>query len=220
MPRKIRKLAVDKFVTNPEIVDLQFALQGRAVPRDYVDALWQSIRSVLPWMESEALAGIHPLYGLSPGTDEWYLSRRSQLNLRLPRARIDAARALIGVRLDLAGFGIEVGKATEKTFTHTPVLYSKFVTLDSDAADLPDEALFLAACRRELAELNLEPHSVLCGKRQSARTATGILHGFSLMVTGLDEAATLRLLQNGLGVERKRGCGIFIPHKSHPADGS
>jgi CRISPR-associated protein Cas6 len=207
-------------VTSPEVIDLQFALQGRSVPLDYADALWQAIREALPWLENEAMAGVHPLYGLSPGGSEWYLSRRSHLSLRLPRTRIGAARALVGSRLDLAGASIEVGKATEKGFTHTPVLYAKFVTLGSADSELPDEARFFTACRQALAELSLEPHSVLCGKRQSAHTTTGVLHGFSLMVTGLDEAATLRLLQHGLGVERKRGCGIFNPHKSHPADGS
>lgn len=207
---------------NPEVVDLQFSLLGRAVPRDYADILWQAVRAVLPWLEEEVLAGIHPLYGLSPGGEEWYLSRRSHLNLRLPRARVADAQALVGARLDLAGESIEVGRAAEKTITRTPVLYSKFVTLDLDvpAAALPDEAQFYSACLDELGRLELKPHSVLCGKRQSARTANGLLHGFSLMVTGLDEAATLRLMKHGLGVERKRGCGIFIPHKSNPADGS
>jgi CRISPR-associated protein Cas6 len=202
------------------MVDLQFSLQGRAVPRDYADGLWQAVREVLPWLEDEVLAGIHPLYGLSPGGEEWYLSRRSHLNLRLPRERTAAAQALVGARLDLAGAGIEVGKPTEKAFTHTPVLYSKFVTLGADAAGLPDEARFYAACLDALSQLELKPHSVLCGKRQLAQATQGTLHGFSLMVTGLDEAATLRLMKHGLGVERKRGCGIFIPHKSNPSDGS
>lgn len=207
-------------VTSPDIVDLQFALRGEQVPFDYADALWQSIRAVLPWLDDEPLAGIHPLYGLSPGTDAWYLSRRSHLNLRLPRSRVADAQELTGARLVLGDAGIEVGKASEKAFTFTPVLYAKFVTLAEGNAELPDEAIFYAACQRELAGLDLAPHSFLCGKRQFARTGVGMLHGFSLMVTGLDADATQRLLAHGLGVERKRGCGIFIPHKSNPADGS
>lgn len=207
-------------MTNPDIVDLQFALRGERAPFDYADALWQSIRAVLPWLEEEPLAGVHPLYGLSPGTDGWYLSRRSHLNLRLPRARVADAQVMTGARLVLDDIGIEVGRAAEKAFTFTPVLYAKFVTLAEGSSELPDEAAFYAACKQELAELELAPHSFLCGKRQSAQTGTGMLHGFSLMVTGLDAEATQRLLARGLGVERKRGCGIFIPHKSNPADGS
>jgi CRISPR-associated protein Cas6 len=199
------------------MVDLQFALQGRSVPLDYADALWQAIRASLPWLDNEALAGVHPLYGLSPGRGEWYLSRRSHLDLRLPHERVPDARALAGAQLDLAGVSIEVGKVTEKAITHTPVLYSKFVTLAPAASGLPDEALFYADCLEELCRLELKPHSVLCGKRQIAQTSQGTLHGFSLMVTGLDEAAALCLMKHGLGIERKRGCGIFIPHKSNPA---
>lgn len=207
-------------MTNPDIVDLQFVLRGERAPFDYADALWQSIRAVLPWLEEEPFAGVHPLYGLSPGRDGWYLSRRSHLNLRLPRGRVADAQVLTGTRLVLGDASIEVGKASEKAFTFTPVLYAKFVTLAEGHAELPEEAVFYAACQQELAELELTPHSFLCGKRQSAKTEAGMLHGFSLMVTGLDAEATQRLLARGLGVERKRGCGIFIPHKSNPADGS
>lgn len=205
---------------NPEVVDLQFALQGRSAPLDYADILWWALREALPWLEDEPLAGVHPLYGLSPGTGEWYLSRRSHLSLRLPQERIAAARTLTGASLDLGGTTVQVGKAAEKVVPHTPVLYSRFVTFGGGQADLPDEAWFFAACQAELAKLALAPRSVLSGKRQAAWTAQGILHGFSLMVMGLDEAATQRLLAQGLGVERKRGCGIFVPHKSNPADGS
>lgn len=202
------------------MVDLQFALRGGSVPLDYADLLWQAVRAALPWLDGEALAGIHPIYGLSPGRGEWYLSRRAHLSLRLPGARTAEARALAGARLDLAGANIEIGTATEKAFLHTPVLYSKFVTLEADAAGLPDEAQFFSGCLEALEKLGLRPHSVLCGKRQSARSAQGVLHGFSLMVTGLDEAATMHLMKHGIGIERKRGCGIFVPHKSNPADGS
>ncbi len=213
-------MVMGALVTSPEVVDLQFALQGRSVPFDYADPLWDALREVLPWLADEALAGVHPLYGLSPGRGEWYLSRRSQLSLRLPLERIAAAQALTGASLNLADATVEVGKATEKAVPHTPVLYSRFVTFDGDQADLPDEGRFFAACQAGLAELALSPHSVVCGRRQTTRTAQGTLHGFSLMVMGLNEAATQRLLAHGLGVERKRGCGIFMPHKSNPSDGA
>lgn len=206
-------------MTNPEVVDLQFALQGRSVPLDYADLLWREIRAGLPWLDSEALAGVHPLYGLSPGRGEWYLSRRAHLNLRLPRERVADAQALVGARLELAGIGLEVGKATAKAIAHAPVIHAKFVAIDTGDAGLPDEERFFAACLEELSKLEINPRSVLCGKRQIAQAPHGSLHGFSLMVTGLDETATLRLMKHGLGIERKRGCGIFVPHKFNPANG-
>ncbi|WP_126445922.1 type I-MYXAN CRISPR-associated protein Cas6/Cmx6 [Sulfuricystis multivorans] len=200
----------------PEIVDLQFVLKGGSVPFDHADALWQAIRRILPWMENEALAGVHPLSGLSPGEGVWYLARRSHLTLRLPHGRLAEARALVGAQLDLAGSILEVGAATEKALPEAPVLYSKFVTFGG--SDAPDEEWFYTACQRALAALQVVPRSLVCGKRQSARTAEGMLHGFSLMVNGLDAEGAQRLMRYGLGIERKRGCGVFVPHKSNPAD--
>jgi CRISPR-associated protein Cas6 len=204
------------FAAPPEMVDVQFALRGGSVPFDHADALWQAIRGVLPWLEDEALAGVHPLYGLSPGEGVWYLARRSHLTLRLPRHRVADAQALVGAQLDLGGSQLAVGESNEKSLPEAPVLYSKFVTFGG--SDAPDEERFYAACQRALAALRLVPRSLVCGKRQSARTADGVLHGFSLMVNGLDAEGALRLMQQGLGIERKRGCGIFVPHKSNPAD--
>ncbi|NWG31269.1 MAG: type I-MYXAN CRISPR-associated protein Cas6/Cmx6 [Rhodocyclaceae bacterium] len=201
----------------PEMVDLQFALRGGSVPLDHADLLWQAIRGILPWLEEEALAGVHPISGLSPGDGVWYLARRSHLTLRLPRSRVAEAQALVGARLDLAGSIIEVGAASEKAFPEAPVLYSKFVTF-GDGSGMPDEEEFYAACQRALAALRVVPRSLVCGKRQSAKTAEGVLHGFSLMVNGLDAEGALRLMRLGLGSERKRGCGIFVPHKSNPAE--
>jgi len=199
-----------------DIVDMRFALHGRGVPLDYADALWHAMREVLPWLESEAFAGIHPLYGLSPGTGEWYLSRRSHMNLRLPRDRVTAAEALIGSRLSLSGAAIEVGAATVRQLAAVPVLYAKFVTLGQMTSDagMPDEKDFYSECMQQMAALGINPRSVIFGKRQFAKTATGILHGFSMMISGLAAEANLRLQQHGLGRERMRGCGVFIQHKS------
>jgi CRISPR-associated protein Cas6 len=205
-----------------DIVDMQFALRGRALPFDYADALWLALREALPWLETETFAGIHPLYGLSPGGEEWYLSRRSHLNLRLPRERVSSAEALIGLRLSLSGSAVEIGAATVRQLAAVPVLYSKFVTLGAAASDAgaPDEKDFFTACLEQMAALGIAPRSIICGKRQSAKTNSGVLHGFSLMVYGMEAEANLRLQQHGLGRERMRGCGVFIQHKSMAAVGT
>lgn len=203
-------------MTNPEIVDLHFALRGEGVPEDYADALWQAIRAVLPWFEDEPLAGVHPLAGLSPGARVWYLARRSRLGLRLPRARVAAAQALVGARLRLADHAVEVGAAQVRELQVAPVLYAKFVAVGGAADAAIAEADFLAACRTQLSALSMAPN-LICGKAQSARTADGVLSGFSLMLLGLDKEQNLAMQCVGLGGERKRGCGIFVPHRSTTA---
>jgi CRISPR-associated protein Cas6 len=171
---------------------------------------------VLPWLESDTLAGIHHLSGLSPGSGEGtcYLSRRSRLTLRLARGRVAAAQALVGSRLHLAGSMIDVGAAKVRDLAHAPVLHAAFVTVGT-----ADENAFMDACRQELAALGVSPR-LICGKPQQARTPQGTLAGFSLMLHDLKVDAALLLQRNGLGSERKRGCGIFIPCKTIVAVGT
>lgn len=203
--------------TDAEMVDLQFALWGEAVPHDYAEPLWQAVRAELPWLADDALAGLHPLYGLSPGDTVWYLSRRSRLTLRLPRTHLTEARSLDGRELLLGEHRVRLATASERALAHAPVIYSRFVSfgLRPDGAPI-GEGEFLAHCQQAFAALGMAPRLV-CGKPQRAATAAGLLSGFSLLVTGLEPEDNLRLQRLGLGCERLRGCGIFVPHKSMAA---
>ncbi|MDO8959569.1 MAG: type I-MYXAN CRISPR-associated protein Cas6/Cmx6 [Rhodocyclaceae bacterium] len=212
-----------------QFVDLQFALQGYAVPHEYIDALWAEVRGILPWMETDALAGLHLLSGLSPGEGEWYISGRSRLALRLARQQVDlASAALSGARLQLGANQVEVGAASVRELAHTAVLYARFVTftataparLDEPMSDEPmSEADFQTLCQQQLTSMGLAPRLIF-GKAQRAQTSVGALHGFSLMLAGLGADATRQIQRHGLGDERKRGCGIFVPHKSMAAAGT
>lgn len=202
-------------------VDLQFSVQGGAIPVDYADALWVAVREVLPWLEADALAGIHPLSGLSPGVeaDEWYLSRRSRLTLRLARDRAAAAQALVGTRLQLAGSAIEIGAPHLREFMCAPVLHAKFVAIGKPGDVAMEEDAFHAACVKELAALGVAPR-IIFGRSQCASTLDGVLTGFSVLLHELTAENALLLQRCGLGGERKRGCGIFVPHKSFVAMGT
>ena len=187
-------------------VDLIFVLEGRAVAEDYADLLWQSLRRALPWLEGDADAAVHPLVGTSPGRGELYLSGRSRLVLRV--AADDAERALMlsGAELDL-GSPVKVGAATRRPLGETTVLYSHFVEVGQ-----ADEVAFLGECRRLLDAAQVGGEMV-AGSPQRMRCGAIDLHGFSLMLHGLKAAESLRLQYAGLGNERKRCCGVFIPHK-------
>lgn len=196
-----------------EIVDVQFSLSGRALPADYADALWQALRSILPWFEAESDAGVHPVSGLSSGDGEWYLSRRSRLSLRLARTQAEAAaEALEGRHLSLCGHELALGESAIRPLAYSPAIHARFVAM-TPAADTPiDEADFLAACQAELDGRGIRAKTI-CGKPQRMRVPAGLLSGFSLMLHDLEREANLRLQYEGLGIERKRGCGIFVPHK-------
>lgn len=198
------------------MVDLHFALIGRAVPLDYADALWMALQAAMPALADDSLAGVHPLSGLSQGEAEWYLSRRARLVLRLARDRAGAAvAALPGAVLQVGGHRIEIGAATMHELVPSAVIYSQFVAIAPARADgeTIDEETFLDACRVQCDALGIRPRLV-CGKARRAKTHDGLLSGFSLMLYDLEREEIRRVQCEGLGVERKRGCGIFIPHKS------
>ncbi len=190
-----------------DIVDLVFGLHGDAVALDYADRLWRAIEARIPWLADEPLAGVHPLAGVSAGDHELYLTRRARLTLRLPTARVDQARALCGAHLDLSGV-VEVGAATQQALSPIKTLYSSFVTIGDKAEDE-----VLGACQANLAALGISAQMV-CGMAHIGRGMDGDWQGFSLMLFGLTLEDSLRMQREGLGGERKRGCGIFIPHKS------
>lgn len=195
-----------------EVVDLVFALHGDAIALDYADSLWRAVRARLPWLDEDLAAGVHPLAGVSPGDRELYLTRRARLVLRLPIEKAEPARALCGARFDLDG-AVEVGEASQRALSQIKTLYSSFVTVGTAAEDE-----FIATCSARLSAAGIAAQLV-CGKARVGRAPEGDWHGFSLMLFGLTVEDSLRVQREGLGGERKRGCGIFVPHKSVAAVG-
>lgn len=191
-----------------EIVDLTFGLRGRAIALDYGDRLWRELSMYLPWLEQSDFAGVHPLAGVSAGDTELYLTRRARLTLRLPREACEDALALVGAKLDLAGEVEVLASAPVRTLQPAKVLHSKFVEVGE-----ADEHRFLAACVAQLASLDVAGELVV-GRPHRAKLEQGELRGFGLMLHGLRPEESLRLQREGLGRERKRGCGIFVPHKA------
>lgn len=194
-----------------EMVDVVFDLRGRAIALDYADRLLQELSARLPWLAGETIAAVHPLAGVSPGDTELYFTRRARLALRLPVKRRGEARALTGARLDLGG-EVEVGEAREKPLEPAKVLYSSFVTVGES-----EEQRFLEVCCQRLSEAGLGAYAIdrlVCGKARRAAGEDGEWMGYSLMLHDLKADDSMRLQQVGLGGERKRGCGIFVPHKA------
>jgi CRISPR-associated protein Cas6 len=196
-----------------DVVDIVFGLRGRVVDLDHADRLWRGLHLRMPWLDGEEGAGVHPLAGVSRGDGEMYLTRRARLTLRLPRHRGDDARMLVGARLDLGGEVEVADETTVRPLAPAKVLYSPFVTMGET-----DEGRFLAACREQLAAAGIVG-DLVCGKARQATGEYGGWSGFSLMVHGLGAEESLRLQRQGLGGERKRGCGIFVPHKAVAAVG-
>lgn len=201
------------------MVDLAFAIECRALPLDHAHALSRAIHQLLPWFANQPEAGLHLIHGAESGNG-WqrpeeadallYLSRRTRLTLRLPREWVEQAKKLNGQTLDINGYPLKIGKATEKPLTRASILFARHVRADPAQS----EEDFLRETRQNMKEMGINCRKMLCGKTAAFQLPDGKLFTRSLLLADLEPADSLLLQQQGLGEGRKIGCGLFVPHKA------
>lgn len=190
------------------MLDVVFAVGGRSVPADHGYLLALALLEVLPWLESEPLAGVHPIHGADNGRDMLILSHRTKLVLRLPQHRVEEAQQLGEKSLDLAGHELRVGEPALRPLSSMTTLHARFVVTGSEG-----EMSFCEDVARELEQEGIRGQFI-CGRRHVLQQGETAMVSYSLMVHGLTQEHSLRLQQQGLGLGRKLGCGVFVPHKS------
>lgn len=195
------------------VVDVAFEVHCERLPRDYGYSLFRALADQLDWLEKDASAGVHPLHGTASADGELFLGRRARLMLRLTPERAEQALALSGVRLAL-GSGLDIGPGKVRELMPFATVYSHFVSTGS-----ADEAEFLGHAAAQLKAAGL-PESMIAGKAHAASTPEGPVRGFSLLLHGLTPKQSLAVQESGIGLGRKLGCGIFVPHKSVVAVGA
>lgn len=176
--------------------------------------IYQGLLSIAPWLDEEKDLGIHPVLGANTGGGEMILSRRAKLVIRGPAHRLDDLTRLSGKRFKLNAHTLTLGASKVKPLTqHTP-LYAHIVCTGSE-----DEKAFTLDILGELDRLNISTRFI-CGKPQKFFDGEKMAIGYSLMLHGLPIEHAVRVQQQGLGLFRKLGCGLFIPHKSITAVGA
>ena len=187
------------------VVEIVYDLKGGTLPGEYTFALWQELVRALPWLETEEQAGLLPLRGARSG-GAMLLPQRAKLVLRLPQRLVPQARQLSGRELEVAGHVLQVGAARERPLLAHPTLHAHLV------ASASGENEFLDEVAERLHELDI-PCKWICGKHIELRDEEQVISGYSLVVYELNPEGSLRLQQEGLGGERRYGCGLFIPYK-------
>ncbi len=203
-----------------EIVDAVFAVSCRSLPVDHAWALHQAIRGALPWFAEEPRAGLHLIHGAASGSG-WMrpeapdallqLSQRARLALRLPAERLRDAGRLAGASLEVAGHALRVGALAVRPLARITSLFSRHAVFAGTEEE--DETSFVLAASEALGALGIRPREMLCGRVTVIATPDRTYRARSLMLAGLTLAQSLLLQREGLGIERKLGCGLFIPHK-------
>ena len=191
-----------------KVSDVQFSLTGYSIPIDHSYALFKELNRLLPWLAEEPLGGVHAIHGADSGAGELILNKRAKLVIRVATERVAELNSLSGQTITLEGHSLSIGAAKAKPLSlHTP-LFAHCVTTGSE-----DELDFANDILRMLDEMEIDSRFI-CGRRQAIKTDKGLVSGFSLMLHGLPVEHSILVQQQGLGTNRKIGCGIFIPHKS------
>lgn len=194
------------------MTDIAFGLSGVSVARNYRYLLAAALEAALPRLTELQGAGVHKL-NLPAGDGAIApMSRRTRLILRVPRADAAEVALLEGRVLNLGDTPLTVGAPQLRELQPYSTLYAHYV-----AADHNDEAVFMQTVAEELSNLAISCRSI-CGRFQALESGT--LQGFSLMLDRLSRADSLRLQDSGLGLHRRLGCGLFVPHKSAAAVGT
>jgi CRISPR-associated protein Cas6 len=193
-------------------VDLAYAVTGGSVARDYPLGLYRALRGAAPWLDEEPLAGVHPIHGLTPCAGAYLVGGRTRLMLRVPQGRVAACEALQGQALALPD-PLQVGRARARELLPHPVLHARLVITGAE-----EESDFAADVARAVQELGLDCETIV-GRRDELRVESRRWTGFSLMLHGLSAADSLKAQAHGIGLHRKLGCGLFVPHKSVVAVG-
>ncbi|WP_049751636.1 type I-MYXAN CRISPR-associated protein Cas6/Cmx6 [Halorhodospira halophila] len=202
-----------------EAVDVAFPLRGRVLPEAYAVPLADALAPRLAPLLDPGEVGIRVTHLPTSGHGWWrtpdqpiLLPRRSRLVLRVARAHADAVAGLAGAGLDVAGEALELGGSRLSELPAAPTVYAHRV-LGPDGGAVAESAL-LAAARQELAEMDIHPKRLLCGRQETLVTPDGPAVTRSLLVDGMGPEAGRRLQARGLGSGRCWGCGLFLPHKA------
>ncbi len=209
----------ETYIVPDEIQDLSFRIRARCLPVDHAHALSCAIRRALPWFEAELDAGLHLIHVAESGNG-WYrpadseaevlhLSRRTRLRLRLPKTRLDDARALRGARLNIGGHEICIGDATARPLSSLTTLFSRYVTTEENES----ESEFVQHSVALLQDMGVRVRKFLCGRQSSFAFPEGKIFVRSVMLSDLEVSDSVLLQQQGLGPGRKLGFGLFLPHK-------
>ena len=197
------------------VADVQFELRGRGLPLDHGWMLYRELYRLAPWIAEVAALGIHPILGADTGHGELILGHRAKLVVRCPAEKIAVLQAALHSQpIRLGSHGLAIGPSKIRPLTlHTP-LYAHIVTTGS-----LDEAGFTRDIIAMLDKMGINSRFI-CGRPQKIFDGGHEQVGYSLMLHGLPLANALRMQQEGLGSNRKLGCGLFIPHKSITAVGA
>lgn len=210
---------IAKYVIPDDVQDVNFAISCKCLPLEHAHALYLALASVLPWLDEEKQAGIHPIYGAETGngwqrpedspTELMYLSHRQKMTLRVPKHRLSDVEQLVGQCLNIGGHELKVGKMKTKLLSDMPTIFARHVAAKNDQT----EDQFLEHAAEILTQMGIKIRKMMAGRERRIHTPEGTIFTRSLMLADLEKEESVQLQENGIGPHRKLGCGLFLPQK-------
>lgn len=188
------------------VVDLWFRVRGATLPSLHGYALYGALCRVVPELHEAEWLGVHTFHGDRVGDRLIQLPRGARLGLRLPADRIAAVLKLAGSTLDVGGHALAVGVPEIVPLVPAASVSARMVTIKG----FEDAAPFAEAARRQLDRLEVGGELEV-GPRLVQRVGDRLVVGFAARVHRLEDAASLRLQERGIGGRRRMGCGLFRP---------
>lgn len=209
--------AQTEFVVPEDVFDLVFRVRGERLAIDHAQALAEALLSRLDG-ETCARIGVHGVR-LAGSANGWQrpegadceipLSRRARLVIRLHRDDQHLVAAICNHSLQVGAYRLQLGECTPRKLSAISSLHARAVCCDSGQS----ESEFLAQSAAALRELGIDVARMICGRSGEIRSAEGVLFTRALMVADLSPQESVCLQQQGLGVARLLGCGLFLPHR-------
>ncbi len=205
------------FTLPEDVQDAVFNIHCKILPIDHAFLLSKALLEHLPWL-SEVGAGIHDISVADGNGWEqdhesgfYYPSKRSKLNIRMPKEKLKDAQLLVGKTLDLGEYQIKIIKALEpKLMSDMQIVFAKYVACNENDS----EEEFLQTSFNQLKALNIHPKKMMAGLERRIQIPNGIIHTRSLMVADLQKSESVTLQEKGIGEHRLLGCGLFVPQKN------
>ena len=201
-----------------DIVDINFKVQCSHLPLDHAHNLSVAILRALPWLQDEERVGIHLIHGAESGNgwirpsgpDELiFPSRRTLFSIRAPKEYCQEIQQLDGQIIQVGDIPVQLSKPSIRKLSKITTIFARYVL----AGEVENEDLFLQEMANLLAQKQITPKKMMSGRTTLMRFPKQNRTARSLMIDGIEVAESVRLQQEGLGLGRKIGCGIFLPHK-------
>lgn len=209
-----------EFVIPSNIIDVVFNVKGKTIPLDNAHVLSTAVEELLPWVTEDSRIGIHQVCGAESGngwlrpenTDNelLHLSKRQKLTIRIPSQRLDDVKVLIGKQLALGDYKLEVGQSTVRKLSDMNIVFARHVVVSEQTQT---EDAFMQECVKQIAGLGIEVQKMMCGRERYIQLPNKKLITRGLMIADLEKADSVKLQENGIGIGRILGCGLFLPQK-------